>query len=118
MPHDLPPWEVDYQQARRWLAAGFFEQLADESRTLPRLVTGPNSEPSAAILDGRTLRSMPESGARAGYDEAKRKKSSMIRLAIETLGHLLALRVTPADADDCAPVGRLAEAMQATKLQS
>jgi hypothetical protein len=39
-------------------------------------------------------------------------------LAVETLGHLLALRVTPADADDCAPVGRLAEAMQATKLQS
>ena len=37
MPNDLPPWEAVYQQAQRWLAAGCFEQLADDLRALLRL---------------------------------------------------------------------------------
>ena len=113
MPHDLPPWEAVYQQAQRWLAAGCFEQLADDLRALLRLASGRSPEPSAAILDSRTLRSTPESGERAGYDGAKRKKGSKVHLAVDTLGHLLALHVTPADANDRAQVGRLAEAVQA-----
>lgn len=55
-------------------------------------------EPRAAILDSHTLRSTPESGTRAGYDGAKRKRGSKIHLAVDTLGHLLALHVTPASA--------------------
>jgi transposase len=113
MPNDLPPWEAVYQQAQRWLAAGCFEQLADDLRALLRLASGRSPEPSAAILDSRTLRSTPESGERGGYDGAKRKKGSKVHLAVDTLGHLLALHVTPADADDRAQVGRLAEAVQA-----
>ena len=64
------------------------------------------------MLDSRTLRSTPESGHRAGYDGAKRKKGSKLHLAVDTLGHLLALHVTPATADDRAEVGRLAAAVQ------
>jgi Transposase DDE domain len=63
-------------------------------------------------LRGRTLRSTPESGPRAGYDGAKRKRGSKLHLAVDTLGHLLALHVTPANADDRAEVGRLADAIQ------
>ena len=113
MPNDLPPWEAVYQQTQRWLAAGCFEQLADDLRALLRLASGRSPEPSAAILDSRTLRSTPESGERAGYDGGKRKKGSKVHLAVDTLGHLLALHVTPASADDRAQVGRLAEAVQA-----
>ena len=63
------------------------------------------------ILDSRTLRSTPESGARAGYDGAKRKKGSKLHAAVDTLGHLLALHVTPADAQDRAQVAQLAAAV-------
>ena len=56
----------------RWLAAGCFEALAEDLRTLLRLAAGRPAQPSAAILDSRTLRSTPESGERAGYDGAKR----------------------------------------------
>jgi transposase len=70
-------------------------------------------ESSAAILDSRTLRSSPKSGERACYDGTKRKKGSKVYLAIDSLGHLLALQVTPADADKRAQVGRLAQAVQA-----
>ncbi len=113
MPHDLPPWEAVYQQAQRWLAAGCFEQLADDLRALLRLASGRSLQPSTAILDSRTLRSTPESGEWAGYDGAKRKKGSKVHLAVDTLGHLLALHITPADADDRAQVGHLAQAVQA-----
>ena len=113
MPNDLPPWAAVYQQAARWLAAGCFEALAHDLRTLLRAAAGREPEPSAAVLDSRTLRSTPESGHRAGYDGAKRKRGSKVHLAVDTLGHLLALHVTPATADDRAEVGRLAEAVQA-----
>src|SRR3954453_3448129 len=112
MPHDLPPWHAVYDQAMRWLRAGCFEMLAHDLRAVPRLAAGRGEEPSAAILDSRTLRSTPESGARAGWDGHKRTRGSKLHLAVDTLGHLLALRVTPADANDRAAVAELAEAVQ------
>lgn len=118
MPNDLPPWAAVYQQAQRWLAAGCFEALAEDLRTVLRLAAGRKAQPSAAILDSRTLRSTPESGARAGYYGAKRKQGAKLHLAVDTLGHLLALHVTSAGADDRAEVGRLAQAVQASTGQS
>src|SRR3954464_7738366 len=64
MPNDLPPWAAVYQQAQRWLAVGCFEMLADDLRAVLRLAAGRSEEPSAAIIDSRTLRSSPESGTR------------------------------------------------------
>lgn len=55
---------------------------------------------------------MPESGHRAGYDGAKKKNGSKIHMAVDTLGHLLALHVTPANEQDRTQVGQLAEAVQ------
>jgi hypothetical protein len=79
---------------------------------LLREYTGRNAQPTAMILDRRTLQSTPESGARAGYDGAKRRKGSKVHAAVDTLGHLLALHVTAADQQDRARVGVLAEAVQ------
>jgi transposase len=64
------------------------------------------------VLDSRTLRSTPESGHRGGYDGAKRKKGSKVHAAVDTLGHLLALRVTPATEQDRTQVEELAMAIQ------
>lgn len=118
MPNDLPPWAAVYQQAQRWLAAGVFEALAEDLRAVLRLAAGRAAAPSAAILHSRTLRSSPESGKRAGYDGAKRKRGSKLHLAVDTLGHLLALHVTPADAEDRGEVERLARAVQSATGQS
>jgi len=85
----------------------------DDLRAVLRLAAGHKAEPSAAIIDSRTLRSTPESGERAGYDGAKRKKGSNIHMAVDTLGHLLALHVTPASAEDRGEVERLARTVQA-----
>jgi transposase len=112
MPNDLPPWHAVYDQAQRWLRAGCFETLAHDLRAVLRLAAGRAEEPSAAVLDSRTLRSTPESGGRAGWDGHKRTRGSKLHLAVDTLGHLLALRVTSADENDRAAVAALAEAVQ------
>jgi transposase len=112
MPHDLPPWDIVYQQTRRWMTAGSFEAIVHDLRALLRLAAGRDPDPTAVILDSRTLQSTPESGDRAGYDGAKRRKGSKTHVAIDTLGHLLALHVTPADEQDRAQVAKLAEAVQ------
>jgi transposase len=112
MPHDLPPWDIVYQQTRRWMAAGCFAAIVHDLRALLRLAAGRASEPTAAIRDSRTLQSTPESGGRAGYDGAKRRKGSKTHVAVDTLGHLLALLVTPADEQDRAQVAELAEAVR------
>lgn len=113
MPNDLPPWPVVYQQMQRWLRAGCFEALVHDLRVVLREQAGRTAQPTAMILDSRTVQSTPESGARAGYDGAKRRKGSKVHAAVDTLGHLLALRVTPADASDREQVAAVAAAVQA-----
>jgi transposase len=112
MPNDLPPWEAVYQQSQRWLRAGCFEAIVHDLRALLRLAVGRPPEPTAVIFDGRTLQSTPESGARAGYDGHKRKKGAKTHVAVDTLGHLLALLVTPASTQERAQVEQLAAAVQ------
>jgi transposase len=113
MPNDLPPWHAVQQQTQRWLRAGSFESLAEDLRVLLRLQAGRTDAPSAAILDSRTLQSTPESGARAGFDGHKKRKGSKVHAAVDTLGHLLAMKVTAANEQDRAQVAALAQAVQA-----
>jgi transposase len=112
LPNDFPPWPAVYQQARRWLAAGCFEAMAHDLREILRLAAGRSPTPSAVILDSRTIQSTPESGARAGYDGHKKKNGSKVHAAVDTLGQLLALKVTAASAQDRDQVFALAAAVQ------
>jgi transposase len=112
LPNDLPPWEAVYQQTQRWLASGVFEAMTQDLRRILRVLEGRAEEPSAAVFDSRTLQSTPESGHRAGYDGAKRKKGSKVHMAVDTLGHLLSLHVTPANQQDRDRVAKLAREVQ------
>lgn len=113
MPHDLPPWYTVYQQTQRWISAGVFEAIVDDLRMLLRVAAGHAEDPSAVIMDGRTLQSSPESGARAGYDGHKKRRGSKVHMVVDTLGLLLALHVTPANEQERAQVGLLAQQVQA-----
>jgi transposase len=64
------------------------------------------------VLDSRTLQSAPESGERAGYDGHKRRNGSKAHIAVDTLGHLLALKVTAASEQDRAQVAELVGRIQ------
>jgi transposase len=97
LPNDFPPWTAVYQQARRWIHGGVFEQIVHDLLVILRFIEEREDPPSAMILDGRTLQSTPECGGRAGYDGAKKKKGSKVHMAVDTLGNLLALKVTAAN---------------------
>ncbi len=81
-------------------------------RSLLRQWGGRKGQPTAVVIDSRTPQSTPESGARAGHDGAKRRKGSKVHIAVDTLGHLLALTVTPADQGDRDQVAALAAEVQ------
>jgi transposase len=112
LPNDLPPWAAVHQQTQRWIKAGCFEALAHDLREVLRVAAGRAEQPTAVIVDSRTVQSTPTSGARAGYDGAKRRKGAKVHAVVDTLGHLLALRVTAANEQDRAQVGALAAEVQ------
>jgi transposase InsO family protein/transposase len=87
--------------------------MAHDLRKLLRMLAERSAQPTAAILDGRTLQSTPESGERAGYDGYKRKKGSKVHIAVDPLGHLRAVKVPAANEQERAPVADLVQQVQA-----
>jgi transposase len=112
LPTNFPPWPAVYQQTQRWIAAGCFEAIVHDLRVLLRWRVGRADQPTAVILDSATRQSTPESGHRAGYDGHKKRKGSKIHTAVDTLGDLLVLHVTPANASDREQVEVLAAEVQ------
>lgn len=113
MPNHFPPWPACYQQTQRWIKAGVFEAMVQDLRVFIRLGEDRAPDPTAVIIDARTLQSTPESGHRAGYDGHKRKKGSKLHMVVDTLGTLLTLKVTAANEQERAQVADLAAEVQA-----
>jgi len=118
LPSDFPPFHTVHQQTGRWVEAGVFEAMAHDLRKLMRLFADRTYHPSAMIIDGRTIQSVPESGARAGYDGHKKKKGSKTHIAVDTLGNLLAVVVTPANEQERHQVTDLCARVQEATGQS
>lgn len=118
LPTNFPPWEAVYQQTQRWIDAGVFTNMTHDLRELLHWTQSRDPAPSAVVFDRTTRQSTPESGSRAGYDGYKRKQGSKVHIAVDTLGHLLALHVTPANAQDRDQVAALATAVQAATGQT
>lgn len=97
---------------QRWMRVGCFERIVGDVQSLLRQLGGRKGQPTAVCLDSRTLQSTPESGARAGYDGAKRRKGFKVHIVVDTRGHPLALTVTPANQGDGSQVEALARQMQ------
>lgn len=86
--------------------------MLHDIREILRLAAGRESNPTAVVIDSRTLQSTPERGHRGAYDGAKRKKGSWVQIAVDTFGYLLELQVKPADKQDRSEVLRIAKAVQ------
>ena len=112
LPTDVPPWPVVDHQTQRCLTAGVGAQMVHDVRMLLRAITDRAPQPRAVIVASRTLQSTPERGGRARDDGHNRRNGAKIHLAVATLGHLLAVVVTPANAHDRAQVATLAQRMQ------
>src|SRR5688572_32431038 len=107
-PAICPHGKRSTKQTRRWLDAGCFAAMVHDLRAMLRWAAGRNAQPSAVILDSATRQSTPESGHRAGYDGHKKRNGTKIHAAVDTLGELLVVHVTPANASDRAQIAALA----------
>jgi transposase len=117
LPHDFPPYKIVHEQAMRWFERGCFENLLHDLRILIRKEDFRDTDPSAVIIDSRTLQSTPESGHRAGYDGGKKKKGTKIHMAVDTLGNVISLLASPANEQDRAAVSELClQVQQATSV--
>jgi transposase len=112
LPDSFPPWAAVYQQWQRWVAAGVFEDMVDDLRELLRVKAGKEKQPTAVIYDAQTLQGTIESGERAGFDGYKMKNGSKVHMAVDTLGYLLALLVTPANEQERQQVAELSRQVQ------
>lgn len=84
-----------------------FESIVHDVSELKRVLLGRGDTPTAVVLDGRTLQSTPESGHRAGYDGAKKRKGSKAHIAVDSLGQILSVVITPANEQERAQVDEL-----------
>lgn len=108
----FPPWAAVYLQFRRWSDAGCFEPRVCDMRGIIHAGQGRQEQPCAVVLVGRSLQSSFGSGSRAGYDGYKLRNGSKVHMAVDTLCHLIALTVTPANEQERSQVKQLCEAVQ------
>src|SRR5262245_19660840 len=86
--------------------------MVHDLRAMLRLAASCTEEPSAVLFASRTLQSTPESSMLAGYDGAKRRRGSKVRMTVDILGHLLAAHVTAANEQDRSQISASAAKVQ------
>ena len=101
LPADLPPWQTVYDHFHRWQADGTTSRIHDALHAQARLAAGRDPEPTAAVIDSQSVRAadtVPK--ASRGWDNAKKVNGRKRHIAVDTLGLLLAVVITPACVQD------------------
>jgi transposase len=101
MPADFPPWDRVYAFFRRWRDLGLVKEFHDRLRVKVRTRAGRDAEPSAGVIDSQSVKADAVVGADSrGFDGGKLINGRKRHVVVDTLGLLLAVRVTPADTGD------------------
>ncbi|MFF3000670.1 IS5 family transposase [Streptomyces sp. NPDC057950] len=101
LPHDFPPWETVYGYFAAWQKEGVFDHLNSLLRRLLREAEGHDGEPTACVLDAQSVKTsanVPAAGQ--GIDAGKKIAGRKHHIGVDTLGLLLAVRVTAASVSD------------------
>ncbi len=99
LPGDFPPWQTVYSYYRRWSQDWTWTFMHDALRDVLRKTEGRNVAPTAAIIDSQSVKTPDQAGAR-GYDAGKKIKGRKRHVAVDTLGLVLAIMITPAAVQD------------------
>jgi putative transposase len=100
LPANFPPWQTVFYHFRRLRLKGTWFRLLTTLRETERERQGRNAQPSAAIIDAQSVKTVEESARICGFDAHKCVKGRKRHILVDTLGLLLAVYVTPADLHD------------------
>jgi putative transposase len=99
LPHDLPPWRTVYHYFWSWRRNGTWQQIHDSIRASVRKAAGRDPEPSGAVLDSQSVQTTEQGGIR-GYDAGKNVCGRKRHVLVDTLGLVLLVVITAANAQD------------------
>jgi len=100
LPRDFPPWQTVYYHFRRFRLSGMWHRILTALRAVERQRVGRDAQPTAAIIDAQSTKTVEESAPISGYDGHKNVKGRKRRLLVDSLGLPLSVYVTPADVQD------------------
>jgi putative transposase len=100
LPNNFPPWQTVFYHYRRFRLKGAWHLHYVALHRTERKRVGRHPDPSAAILDSQSVKTVEESAGIRGYDAHKCVKGRKRHLRVDTLGLPIASYVTPADIHD------------------
>src|SRR5215212_6536294 len=100
LPHDFPPWSTVYYHFRRFRLSGLWHRILKVLHAAQRKRVGKDPQPTAAIIDSQSVKTVEESAHPSGYDAPKNIKGRKRHLLVDTLGLPLSVYITAADVQD------------------
>jgi putative transposase len=100
LPHDFPPWSSVYYHFRRFRLSGLWFLILKALHAAERERVGKDPQPTAAVMDSQSVKSVEESAHPSGYNAPKNVKGRKRHLLVDTLGLPLSIYVSPADIQD------------------
>ena len=113
LPSDFGPWQTVYGYFRIWSQDWTWEFIHNVLRDCVRKAEGRKVAPSAAIVDSQSVKTPDQAGAR-GYDAGKKISGRKRHVAVDCLGLILAIMITPAAMQDRIAAQPLIKALVST----
>jgi putative transposase len=99
LPRDFGPWQTVYGYFRQWTQDWTWRFIHDALRDWLRKSEERKVAPTAAIIDSQSVKVADQAGAR-GYDAGKKVSGRKRHVAVDCLGLILAIMITPAAVQD------------------
>jgi putative transposase len=99
LPHEFGPWQTAYGYFRTWSQDWTWTFIHDVLRDCVRKTEGRTVAPTAAIVDSQSVK-MPDQAGERGYDAGKKVSGRKRHVAVDCLGLILFMMITPASVQD------------------